>query len=161
MRTVKRVRKVALMDKDAVLAVVDQAFGHLHRPETMVRDPNHCEECAEHEAVMQAATPQTITLNEIGNPGWDPVCYLSDEAFCYFMPGFSRLALDTSGFYLSQFFFHLDYDQSFRIKAFDSEQCRATLQLIHYIGETMPDKVTDHMVKDELDRVKERLTDAS
>src|SRR5690242_17899206 len=141
------------MDKDTILAAIDQAFGDLPRPKTMVRNPNHCDECSDHEAVMQAVTPQTITLKEIGNIGWDPVCYLTDEAFCYFMLGFARIALAKPGSYLFQFFLHLNYEPSSRIDAFNREQRRAVKQLVDYIGETMPDKVTANMIDDEWKQV--------
>ena len=94
------------MDRDTILANINAAFGSLPRPETMVRNPNHCEECVEHEATMQAVTPDSVTLNEIGNPGWDPVCFLNDEAFCYFMPAFARMILsDDENDYIYQFCF--------------------------------------------------------
>ena len=96
------------MDRDAVLAAIDRAFGELPRPETMVRNPNHCDECAEHEATMQGLTPQTVGLEEVGSPAWDPVCFLSDAAFCYFMPGLARLALNVEGYYIGQLLFPLD-----------------------------------------------------
>ena len=144
------------MEKDTVLKAINAAFGAIPRPEMMGRNPNHCDECADHEAVMQGVTPQTITLNEIGSPAWDPVCFISDEAYCYFMPGFARLALDDSGEYLSQFFFHLD--QGFRADAFNREQRHAVAQLVDYIGDNMVEAIINSMAEAEFDRVQKSLT---
>ncbi|MBZ0291330.1 MAG: hypothetical protein K8L99_02075 [Anaerolineae bacterium] len=147
------------MDKDTVLAAIDKAFGHLSRPQAMVRNPNHCDECADHEAVMQAVTPQTVSLQEVGSPAWDPVCFLSDEAFCYFMPGLARLSLNSGqDYYLSQFLFHLE--QGFRIDPMNAEQRRALAQLIDYIGETMLDEVINNMDDHGLARVMDLLAES-
>jgi hypothetical protein len=143
------------MDKDTILVNINRVFGAILRPETMVRNPGHCDECADHEAVMQGVTPQTVTLNEVGSPGWDPVCFLSDEAFCYFMLGFARLALDDDGEYLWQFFFHLD--QGFRVDAFNTEQRRAVAMLVDYIGDNRIEALIDSMAEAEFDRVQASL----
>ena len=143
------------MDKETILTTIDQVFGAIPRPETMVRNPNHCDECADHEAVMQRVTPEALALNEVGSPAWDPVCFLSDEAFCYFMPGFARLALEDDGAYLWQFFFHLD--QGFRVDAFNAEQRRAVAALVDYIGDNMIEALIDNMAEAEFDRVQASL----
>jgi hypothetical protein len=136
--------------------VIDQAFGSLPRPKTMLCNPNHCDECVEHEATMQAHTPQTISLEEIGNLGWDPVCYISDEAYCYFMPGFARLVLDDDALYTDQFLFHLD--SGFRTDTFNPEQRRAVAQIIEYLGTTILDERTSDILKAEWNRVRDRLS---
>ena len=151
------------MDKTTILAAIDQAFGHLPRPQIMLRDPTHCEECVDHESVMQTVTPQTISLNEIGNPGWDPVCYIADDAYGYFMPGFVRLALDGDADYaypyLDQLFFHLGHTD--RIAAFNAEQRRAVAQLIDYIGENLLDVIIANCLEIDFDHVTANLAAAS
>jgi hypothetical protein len=71
-------------------------------------DVNHCTECAEHDATLQRVTPDTIGLAELGNPGWDPACFMSTEAFIYFLPGLARLALGTAeAYFLDALLCHL------------------------------------------------------
>ena len=73
---------------------------------------NHCPECAEHDQTLLAADIDTIGLDELGNPGWDPICFASPEGKKYYLPAFIRLSLDTmkDEFYIEQFLFHLEGD---------------------------------------------------
>ncbi len=81
-------------------------------PGQFTRDPNHCCECQEHEATLQGRTPETIGLEELGSPGWDPTCFLNPEGFHYFFPAMVRLALEDRGetAYIQSFLFHLAWD---------------------------------------------------
>ncbi|MEO8609218.1 MAG: hypothetical protein ABI690_15110 [Chloroflexota bacterium] len=149
------------MDKNTILAAIDQAFGHIPRPEIMLREPTHCEECVDHETVMQAVTPQTVSLHEIGNPGWDPVCYVADETFGYFMPAFARLALDADNHYayLHQLFFHLGHTD--RIAAFNTNQRQAVAQLMDYLSENLLDVMIANCLETDFDLVNANLAAAN
>ena len=73
----------------------------------------HCCECAEHDQTLLASDVDSIGLAELGNPGWDPLCFSSAEGLVYYMPALIRLTLDTMGtpeMYLDQMLFHLTYD---------------------------------------------------
>jgi hypothetical protein len=72
----------------------------------------HCCECAEHDETLLQADIDTIGLAELGNPGWDPICFATPEGKKYYVPAMVRLSLDTLAdeFYLAQFLFHLEYD---------------------------------------------------
>ena len=72
----------------------------------------HCEECAEHDETLRNADIDTIGLDVLGNPGWDPICFTSVEGKKYFMPSFIRLSIETieNEFYFGQFLFHLEGD---------------------------------------------------
>ncbi len=72
----------------------------------------HCEECAEHDETLLSKSIDSIGLDEIGNEGWDPICFCSNEGKVYYMPSFIRLSLDSikKDFYLGQFLFHLMND---------------------------------------------------
>ena len=80
----------------SVTATIDREFAG-DRPVVFTRDPVQCPECSEHEATRSRITPLTISLTEVGNPGWDPLCFAANDAFRYFMPGLARLALGTGG----------------------------------------------------------------
>lgn len=130
------------MKIEGILAAIDEAFG-CDRPAQMVRNPGHCDECAEHEGTMQAVTPETVALDQVGSPAWDPVCYLTDEAYRHFMPGFARLALGTGdNYYLDEFLSHLE---SGRIDCLDTKQCRAIAALTDHLYETMADEIEGNM----------------
>lgn len=75
-------------------------------------DYKHCEECLEHDETLLKGSIDTIGLQELGNPGWDPICFSNAEGIKYYMPAFIRLSLETmkDDFYLAQFLFHLEYD---------------------------------------------------
>ena len=113
------------MKKNDVLAAIRQAFGSIGRPDQMCNNPRHCGECEEHEQTLQGVTPETVSLKEVGSPGWDPMCYASSITFQYFMPGLSRLALGAGMIITwSQFLFHIETD---KIDGFNVEQKMAVL----------------------------------
>jgi hypothetical protein len=72
----------------------------------------HCDECWEHDQTLRQHTFESITINELGNPGWDPICFCSNDGKKYYMPALVRLCLQTvdEDFYFSQLLFHLELD---------------------------------------------------
>ena len=72
----------------------------------------HCCECGEHDRTLLAATIDSIGLEELGNPGWDPMCFASAEGKKYYLPALIRLSLESidDDFYFAQFLFHLEGD---------------------------------------------------
>jgi len=74
----------------------------------------HCCECAEHDATLLAHDVDSISLQQLGNPGWDPLCFASSESFLYYVPALIRITLDTMAKpqerYLDQLLFHLIRD---------------------------------------------------
>lgn len=71
----------------------------------------HCEECAEHDATLRSNSIDTIGVEHLGNPGWDPICFSSEEGIAYYFPALIRLSLETieSDYYFDQLLFHLGY----------------------------------------------------
>jgi len=65
-----------------------------------------CCECQEHNETLASHDPDSITLKELGNPGWDPMCFASDQAFAYYVPAMVRLAFEDP-YYMEQLVFHL------------------------------------------------------
>jgi hypothetical protein len=142
------------MGTDRLLPAIDRAF-ECARPAQMVRNPTHCDECAEHEATMQSVTPESVSLTQVGSPSWDPVCFITDEAYRHFMPGFARLALGRGDdYYLDQFLFHLE---SGRIEVLDLAQCGAISPLLDHLYETMSDEIEKNMDDKTLGRVMDLL----
>lgn len=145
------------MDLQQILQDIDKVFGGLPRPEPLLNTPGHCEECEEHEQTLQAVTAATVSIKEVGNSCWDPICYVSDETFHYFMPGLARLALGMGDdYYLGQLLFHLDYC---RADSFNPTQKNAVWNLIHHLFDTMPEEIELEMDEEILFRVMDKLKD--
>lgn len=145
------------MTRDEVLAAIDAAFREEPRPAHFVRQPNHCEECADHEAVLQATTRESISLAEVGNPGWDPLCYVTDDAFRHLFPGLARLALGSGeDYYLDQFLFHLE---SGRVDALNPAQAAAVAVLLDFAQANMADEIESELNAAEFGRVKSLLAE--
>jgi hypothetical protein len=141
-RTVDRDQlKKAMTD---VLVAIRRAFADVPRPEQFT-DCRHRADRAEHEETLRAHTPDTISLEQVGNPGWDPICFVTIEGFKYFMPGLARLALARG--YIAEFLFQLNDD---RIAGFTIEQRHATRHLLEFIRDEMPDEVERWMAEEEL-----------
>lgn len=118
---------------DEVLAEVQEAYADLPRPEMFIRGTCKCSECLEHEQEMQSFSPQDLPFEKLNNPGWDPICFASDEAFAYLVPGLVKLALNPANEYVSQFVFHLNC--SGRIDIFTKRQTKALIRVLDYLSE--------------------------
>ncbi len=74
----------------------------------------HCCECAEHDETLLTFDVDSIGLKQLGNPGWDPLCFSSPEGLMYYMPAIVRLTVDTidnaQETYFDQMLFHLIKD---------------------------------------------------
>ena len=97
----------------------------------------HCEECMEHDETLLNSTIDTIGLEELGNPGWDPICFCSAEGVKYYMPSFIRLSLTSmdNEFYLEQFLFHLESNgkDNDLYQSCNEEQRQFILKFIEYV----------------------------
>lgn len=74
----------------------------------------HCCECAEHDTTLLAYDVDSISLQQLGNPAWDPLCFVSPEGFLYYLPALLQITLDTMDKpqerYFDQLLFHLIRD---------------------------------------------------
>ncbi len=97
-------------DEVHAIARVEVAFGDVAKPKHFT-DFNHCCECREHDELLAAHDRNTIGMAELGNAGWDPLCFASDVGKAYYMPALARLALapvdPERGWYGEQLLFHL------------------------------------------------------
>ena len=114
---------------DELLAAVRAACRDAPRPEHFTNYA-HCCECAEHDATLRAATTESIGLDELAHPSWDPICFITPAGFRYYLPGLARLALRREGDYLGQFLHHL---QSGRVEHLTRSQAAAVLALLEYV----------------------------
>lgn len=123
------------MDDDRALQAIDAAFANVPRPTKFLRDPAHCAECAEHEALLRAATPASMSFAKFGNPGWDPVVFLQCDGLAYFMPGIVRMALcrGSNRDYVAQFCAHMN---AVRMECFTLQQQAAMASFLAYFLES-------------------------
>jgi hypothetical protein len=99
------------MSTDAeVIGQIDAVFGAVDRPEHFTNF-THCCECREHDELLRSRDRETLRIEDVGNPGWDPICFASPQGIAYYFPALVRLALappsDTYGWYADQLLFHL------------------------------------------------------
>jgi len=101
----------------------------------------HCCECAEHDETLLAYDVNTIGVEQLGNPGWDPLCFSSVEGFLYYVPALIRITLDTmekpQERYLDQFLFHLmrDGKDNDVVRACSPEQRAFVAEFLEYLME--------------------------
>ena len=133
----------------------EELFPLSYRPDEFT-NRNHCSECAEHDDTLQSHTPDTISLEELGNPGWDPICFTSPEGYFYYISGLARLCLDFSSgnYYLDTFLFHL-HEQ--RILPMDHAQSALVHDFLCYIRLCYHVEVNDNDDMSELTRKIKRL----
>ncbi|HEY3282710.1 MAG TPA: hypothetical protein VGN26_10585 [Armatimonadota bacterium] len=124
---------------EAVGARLSEAFGSVPRPSVFVRESCWCCECQEHNETLAGHTPGTISLEQLGNAGWDPICFASDDAFLYYLPAMARLALE-SGCYWEHLLFHLS--QPDRVAALNQAQAEAVLEALWLLVETRGEELS-------------------
>jgi len=101
----------------------------------------HCCACAEHDETLLAYDVNTIGVEQLGNPGWDPLCFSSVEGFLYYVPALIRITLDTmekpQERYLDQFLFHLmrDGKDNDVVRACSPEQRAFVAEFLEYLME--------------------------
>jgi len=124
-----------------VLGELHAAFAGCERPEHFT-DFRHCCECAEHDELLRSRDRDTLQLEDVGNPGWDPLCFTSAAGLLYLLPAMGRLALDAPsderGWYVPQLHFHLTYDGAANriLVASSTAQRHAVVRLLRHILDT-------------------------
>jgi len=138
-----------------ILQRVRQAFAGCRRPEHFTNF-THCEECAEHDEVLRSRDIDTLRIEDVGNPGWDPISFTSPEGFAYYLPALARLALakpvEPHGWYGGQLLFHLCSDgrRNERLLACTPEQRRAVVEFLQHIAETRASLADSELRADDL-----------
>ncbi len=119
----------------------------------------HCEECAEHDKTLLNNNIDSIGLDELGNVGWDPMCFSSEEGKKYYMPALVRLTIDTMSkeFYLGQFLFHLELNGTDNnlVQNCDTEQREFIASFIKYLIENNTKEIEDNYYSEDILRVYE------
>ena len=148
-----------------MLALIDIEFVSVPRPEHFTNH-SHCCECAEHDQLLCSRDRNTLRVEDVNNPGWDPLCFCSPEGFAYYFPSLVRFALaeikSQSGWYGDQFLFHLysgfNENQFYRYCA--PSQRRAVSVLLAHLIETRAEVIEAFAAPDEFLRCHELWSDA-
>ena len=124
------------MTDNEICELANRVFAGSPRPEHFT-NYTHCSECEEHDDLLRSRNLDTLQVDDIDNPGWDAICYLTPDGWLYYFPAFVRLSFsDLENSYISQFLFHLSYaenDKSFSL--FNRQKRQAVVALLHYIRE--------------------------
>jgi len=122
------------VDSDKLIAEAKKLFPAEARPGVFIRDPDHCRECAEHEETLQSLDQDSIGMAQLGNAGWDPICFISPGGYKYYFPALVRLAINDNDKteYIDQFLFNLSFDglENERFKSFSEEQRQFVRKLL-------------------------------
>ena len=141
------------MNQEEIKLYVEKVFCGNPVPENYT-NRDHCDECAEHDDTLRSYTPKSIGLEQLGNPGWDPICFVLPKAFKYYFPALVRLALDSEGLegYLDQFLFHVTYqgEDSRFFTHFSKPEREATLEVLRYIESNMGGLVHEWNLENEI-----------
>lgn len=139
----------------AILDLVDRSFASAIKPEHFT-NYRHCDECREHDDLLRMRDRETLTIQDVGNAGWDPICFISPEGFAYYFPALARIALadprGPEGWYGPQLLFHLtsEGDQGRFVQHFTPEQRQAVAAVLAYILEAQWDRVLDYLCDHQL-----------
>ncbi len=140
-------------DEEA-LREIDAAFGDVERPEHFANH-QHCCECFEHDTLLLARDRATLMLADVGNAGWDPICFTSPQGFAYYLPSLARFALRAPdkehGWYGDQFLFHLysgfRYNKLYEWAS--AEQRRAVARFVAYLIDSRTELIHQYSMDDE------------
>jgi hypothetical protein len=121
-------------ERERILAEIAEAFA-VPRPDWFV-NAQHCCECAEHEAELQAETVETLRREVMGDGAWDPVTFISNpDGYKYFMPALARIACATGPeYFLGSFLTYLHAD---RVESFTARQRAAVEALLLHLAEVL------------------------
>lgn len=142
----------------SILALIDTEFGSVARPEHFT-NYTHCCECAEHDELLRSRDRDTLRVEDVNNPGWDPLCFCSPEGFAYFFPSLARFALadGQSGWYGDQLLFHLysGFDENQFYRYCTPSQRHAVSALLAHLIETRAEVIDASAASDEFLRCHE------
>jgi len=105
----------------------------------------HCEECREHDDLLRSKDVGSLSFKDIGNSGWSPVPFMTEEAMRYYFPPLVRVALDpelkgSPVNFLSILFFNLGHDNLKKFVLFNNEERKAVLALLNHLKGSLSER---------------------
>jgi hypothetical protein len=92
-------------------------FNERKRPKQFIsNDMLYDEEYQEHEKLLESKTHQTLTRDDLGSVGWNPISAMTADGWRYWLPTLGRIALEDNGksgrgIFLWDFLIYLDFPQ--------------------------------------------------
>jgi hypothetical protein len=136
---------------------IQQAKQLFHMPKPAhLTNYRHCCECAEHDETLLAYDINTIGIEQLGNPGWDPLCFASPVGFLYYLPALIRITLATMDKpqerYLDQLLFHLmrDGKDHALVRACSLEQRAFIAGFLEYLIDQYAAEIDECMYADDI-----------
>ena len=143
------------MTRNEAISKVRNAFADAIRPKIFVRGTCRCDECQAHDKDMQSFSPEDLPIQKLCNPGWDPICFASNEAFAYLMTGLAKLVLEHPDEYIQQFLYHVE--QSERLDYLMPPQAGALIKVLDILVLEEAAAVDNNGAVDDLFRVRNEL----
>ena len=143
------------MTRNEAISEVQNAFADATRPEIFIRGTCRCDECLEHDDDMQSFSPEDLPIQKLGNPGWDPICFASNQAFAYLATGLAKLVLEHPDEYIQQFLFHVEQPE--RLEYYTPSQAGALIKVLDIIVLEEAAAVDNNGAVDDLFRVRNEL----
>lgn len=114
----------------------------------------HCAECLEHDETLRNNDIETIGLEELGNPGWDPICFINAQGFKYYLPALIRLCIESTekDYYIDQFLFHINYgamEKNF-LAEFDNAERDFVAKLLNHLLDNKSELIDQNLDTDAL-----------
>lgn len=114
----------------------------------------HCTECLEHDETLRNKDIETIGLEELGNPGWDPICFANTQGFKYYLPALVRLCIESTekNYYIDQFLFHISYgamEKNF-LSEFDNAERDFVAKLLNHLLDNKSEIIDQNLDTDAL-----------
>lgn len=137
-----------MMTDEQVLAIVDAAFGGVAKPEHFHEDLSDLEN-ADHDALLRSRNRETLSMRDVENPGWDPLCGALPRGIGYFFPKLARLALitprDSFDWYGWKLLFHLSHHghQNGFLLYCNAQQRAAVVDFLAHIVQNQPDLIEE------------------
>ena len=132
-----------------ILSRVRIAFGSCKRPAHFT-NYKHCEECLEHDELLRARDLDSLTIADVGNPGWNPIPFTTPAAFGYYFPALVRLSLDEPddfyGWYFRELLFFLTYEdtENQHLHHFTPDEQQAVVAFLRHVAATRRQLFEEH-----------------
>ncbi|MGV7220377.1 MAG: hypothetical protein ACQ9MH_02480 [Nitrospinales bacterium] len=151
------------MDAEKFIAEAKVLFPTNNRPKFFLPSQEHCRvcsECAEHEETLQAHNPESIGLEQLGNSGWDPICYIIAEGYKYYFSALVRLAINDIDKleYIDLFLYGLVTNgaDNRRFSVFSEDQKKFVQNLLIELVDSIPEsKIKSSFLDEDFDRALE------
>lgn len=92
-------------------------------------------------------------MEQLGNPGWDPICFSSAEGIKYYFPAMVRLSIDTihGDYYFDQMLFHLSYagEENRFLTSCTIRQKEFVARFLAHMISAYPEEIEENLSADE------------